>query len=344
MHPGLFGLRAGRRLARRPLCALVPGPSPQAPTCNVGRAPSAQRRPLHDTSGQPGGAVTGRKSRARFADFDLTGRALVVTGGARGLGLALAEALAEAGGKGKARRGHDEGVLQADARVPVYCLDRLERPDDAWHEARARMSTEGGGSLEYQQLDVCDTSGLDRTMQVVADDNGGLHGLIAAAGIQQVTPAVDYTAADAKRMMDVNYTGVLMSAAAAARAMFRHGSRGSICLVASMSGLVANKGLVCPVYNSSKAALIQLARSLAMEWSPRGIRVNCLSPGHTLTPMVLKNLEDAPGLAERWCAENMLGRLAEASEYKGAAVFLLSDASSFMTGANLVIDGGHTSW
>ncbi|KAI0109961.1 hypothetical protein F4814DRAFT_450923 [Daldinia grandis] len=111
-----------------------------------------------------------------------------------------------------------------------------------------------------------------------------------------------------------------------------------------------NKGLLSSVYNSSKAALIQLARNLSMEWSPikgdgtGGIRVSCLSPGHILTPMVLKNFEEVPSLKERWRGENMMGRLAETTEFKGAALFLLSNASSFMTGSNLVIDGGHTSW
>ena len=168
--------------------------------------------------------------------------------------------------------------------------------------------------------------------------------------MQQVTPALDYGPDDVARMLEVNYTGVFMTAQAAARQMMKYKTRGSICLIASMSGLVANKGLLSPVYNSSKAAVIQLARNLAMEWSPvredgsGGIRVNCISPGHILTPMVLKNFEEVPGLRETWEAENMMGRLAETTEFKGAVLFLLSGASSFMTGNNLVIDGGHTAW
>ena len=120
--------------------------------------------------------------------------------------------------------------------------------------------------------------------------------------------------------------------------------------MASMSGLIANKGLLSSVYNSSKAALIQLARNLAMEWSPvneggtGGIRVNCLSPGHVMTPMVRKNLDDQPGLQDMWEAENMMHRLARPDEFKSAGLFLLSRASSFMTGNNLVVDGGHTGW
>ncbi|KAI2621424.1 NAD(P)-binding protein [Hypomontagnella submonticulosa] len=267
----------------------------------------------------------------RLADFDLKGKVFVVTGAARGLGLALAESLVEAGGK-------------------VYCLDREDQPDEHWAEARKRVVPEWGGSLHYRQQDVLDTEHLDKTITDIADESGRLDGVIAAAGIQQIIPAVDYEPADAAKILAINYTGVLMTATAAARQMMKYKCRGSICLVASMSGSVANKGLLSPVYNSSKAALIQLARNLAMEWSPiqkdgvGGIRVNCISPGHILTPMVRKNFEEVPGLREKWESENMMGRLAETTEFKGAALFLLSNASSFMTGTNLVIDGGHTSW
>lgn len=134
-----------------------------------------------------------------------------------------------------------------------------------------------------------------------------------------------------------------MTATATARQMFKYKCRGSMCLIASMSGVIANKGLLTPVYNSSKAAVIQLARSLAMEWSPikedgtGGIRVNCMSPGHIITPMVEKNFEEVPGLKEKWEGENLMGRLSTPQEFKGACLFLMSNASSFMTGSNLII-------
>ncbi|UNI16338.1 hypothetical protein JDV02_002776 [Purpureocillium takamizusanense] len=101
-------------------------------------------------------------------------------------------------------------------------------------------------------------------------------------------------------MLAANYTAVLMSASATARMMFKYKCRGSICLIASMSGTIANRGLISPVYNSSKAAAIQLARNLAMECSPvkedgtGGIRANSLSPGHIMTPMVFENLSKCP--------------------------------------------------
>lgn len=232
----------------------------------------------------------------------------------------------------------------------MYCLDRSDEPDEHFAEARKRVVPEWGGSLHYRKQDVLDTRGLDKTITQIAEDNKRLDGVVAAAGIQQVTPAVEYEAEDTARMLAINFTGVLMTATASARQMMKYKCHGSICLIASMSGSIANKGLLSPVYNSSKAALIQLARNLSMEWSPiqkdgtGGIRVNCISPGHILTPMVRKNFEEVPGLRAKWESENMMGRLAETTEFKGAALFLLSNASSFMTGTNLIIDGGHTSW
>ncbi|KAK2012055.1 short-chain dehydrogenase [Colletotrichum eremochloae] len=269
--------------------------------------------------------------KAQFADFNLKGRSFIVTGGAQGLGLSIAEALAEAGGK-------------------VYCLDRQENPHEEYAEALARVVPEWGGSLQYRRADVVDTEHLDKTIAEIADENQGIDGCVAAAGIQQITPATDYNVDDVNKMLAINYTGVFMTATSIARQMFKYKNRGSICFIASMSGLIANHGLLSPVYNSSKAAVIQLARNLAMEWSPvtkegtGGVRVNCISPGHIITPMVEKNFEEVPGLKEEWESLNMLGRLAEPREFKGAALYLMSNASTFMTGSNMIIDGGHTAW
>ena len=269
--------------------------------------------------------------RKRFADFEVAGKVFIVTGGARGLGLTLAEGLAEAGGK-------------------VYCLDRQPQPDEHFAEAKERLVPEWGGELHYRQQDITDTRHLDELVTQIAEENQRLDGVIAAAGVQKVQPAVEWTPEEVDQMLKVNYTGLFMTATAAARQMFRFKNKGSICFIASMSGQVANKGLLCPVYNSSKAAVVQLARNLAMEWSKvkedgtGGIRVNCISPGHIVTPMVLKNFEEVPGLKEKWEAENMMGRLSSPDEFKGAAIYLLSNASSFMTGSNIVIDGGHTAW
>ncbi|KAI8180441.1 L-xylulose reductase [Colletotrichum sp. SAR 10_86] len=342
------------RAVRGAVISAHAGPSPTfvAPTATTRKFSAPQpphpRRPFHSTQSRnhakpknpkptdhPATEIKPPRSTnfgsGRFSDFDLKGRTFIVTGGAQGLGLSLAEALVEAGGK-------------------VYCLDQQERPHEDYAEALKRVVPEWGGSLHYRQADVVDTEGLDKVITEIADKNQRLDGVIAAAGIMQITPAMEYTVPEIEKMLAVNYTGVFMTAQSAARSMFKYKNHGSICLIASMSGLVANIGMLSPAYNSSKAAVIQLARNLAMEWSPMrkdgsgGIRVNCISPGHILTPMVEQNFREVPGLKEEWEGHNMFGRLAETTEFKGAGLFLMSNASTFMTGSQLVIDGGHTAW
>ncbi|OJD12701.1 hypothetical protein AJ78_06752 [Emergomyces pasteurianus Ep9510] len=257
--------------------------------------------------------------------FSLRGKVYVVTGGGRGLGLRMAEAMTEAGAE-------------------VHCLDRLRDPDPEFLAAQDFAGREHVGSLHYHHLDVRDSEHLQESIRKVASRNQRLDGLVAAAGILQLTDAIDYSPEDVTKTMDINYTGLFMTAQAVAKQMMEYGCTGSIVLVASMSGFVANKGLNAPVYNSSKAAVIQLGRNLAMEWGPKGIRVNSLCPGHILTPMVEHTLEKVEGLKRMWESENMLGRLAMPEEFTGATIFLLSEASKFMTGGSLVIDGGHTAW
>ncbi|GAB1310226.1 Hydroxynaphthalene reductase-like protein Arp2 [Madurella fahalii] len=272
-------------------------------------------------------------------EFSLKDRVIVVSGGARGVGLTQAEALLEAG-------------------AVVHALDRLPSPaqDETSDFARvaARAASEfGGGSgssssnsarLTYHRVDVRDQKALGEIVGGIAEKEGRLDGLIAAAGIQQETPALEYTAEDADRMLGVNVTGVFMTAQAVAREMIKRGQKGSMVLIGSMSGTVANRGLICPAYNASKAAVLQLARNLAAEWGEHGIRVNSLSPGYIVTAMTASLFEAFPERRTAWPDANMLKRLSYPEEYRGAAVFLLSDASSFMTGADLRIDGGHCAW
>ncbi|KAL3478593.1 putative short chain dehydrogenase/oxidoreductase [Aspergillus californicus] len=261
----------------------------------------------------------------RFREFDLHDRVYIITGGGRGLGLAMAEALLEAGAK-------------------VYCLDRLESPHPDYLLAKQHAETHYGGSLHYNRIDIRDSDAVHTLFASIASQNGRLDGLIAAAGINHLSPALSHTPEKLHEVMDINYNGVFHSATAAARQMFNYNQKGSILLVASMSGLIANKGMTSPVYNSSKAAVIQLGRNLAMEWGRYGIRVNSLCPGHIVTPMVEQVFARDPGSRAVWESENMLGRLASPEEFRGAALFALSDASSFMTGSSLLIDGGHTAW
>ncbi|CAI7564373.1 unnamed protein product [Penicillium pancosmium] len=262
--------------------------------------------------------------QARMPEFSLAGKVVLVSGAGRGLGLTQSEALLEAGAK-------------------VYALDRLEEPAPEFYELQQRAK-ELGTELHYRRIDVRDTELLNSVIEGIAQVEGRMDGLVAAAGIQQETPALEYSAKDSNTMFEVNVTGVFMTAQAVAKQMIRFGNGGSIAMIASMSGTIANRGLICPAYNASKAAVIQLGRNLAAEWGQYNIRVNTVSPGYIVTAMVEKLFVEFPERRDQWPKENMLGRLSRPEEYRGAAVFLLSDASSFMTGSDLRMDGGHAAW
>lgn len=198
-------------------------------------------------------------------------------------------------------------------------------------------------------MDVRDRQSVDSTIRDISCKHNRLDGLIAAAGVNRVGKAMNCTERDIDDLMSVNYHGVFFTATSAAQQMRKTKSDGSILLVASISGLVANKGMTSAIYNSSKASVIQLTRNLAMEWGKgekeQGkIRVNCLCPGHIKTPMVEKIFKETPESEKIWEEANMLGRLARPEEFRGACLFLLSPASSYMTGSALVMDGGHTAW
>ncbi|CCX15956.1 hypothetical protein FPQ18DRAFT_347950 [Pyronema domesticum] len=243
--------------------------------------------------------------------FSLKGKTIVVTGAARGLGLAQSLALIEAG-------------------ATVHALDLLP--------SSTLLSPPPG--YNYHSINI-----LSPSLGPLINSLGPIHGCIAAAGINQETPALSYTEEDFSRMMAVNVTGVFMTCQAVARVMVKYGTRGSMVVIASMSGSIANRGLICSAYNASKGAVKQLAKNLASEWGPEhGIRVNSISPGYIVTDMVEQLLATKPERRQEWADQNMLKRLSKPEEFSGAAVFLLSEASSFMTGADLVIDGGHSAW
>jgi len=128
----------------------------------------------------------------------------------------------------------------------VHALDRLPEPSTDFGTAAKKARESLGSSLTYHQVDVRDAASLNDIVEGIANKHGRLDGLIAAAGIQQETPALEYTAADVDKMLGVNVTGVFMTAQAVARQMVRLKQPGSIALIASMSGTVANRGLICP--------------------------------------------------------------------------------------------------
>ena len=165
----------------------------------------------------------------RLPEFTLLDRVVLVSGGARGLGLTQAEALLEAG-------------------ATVYALDRLPEPSPDFYRVQARAASELGTTLLYRQIDVRDQEMLGQVVGKIGAEHGRMDGLVAAAGIQQETPALEYTARDANLMFEINITGTLLTAQAVAREMIKYGKGGSMVLIASMSGSVANR--VCSFLSS----------------------------------------------------------------------------------------------
>ncbi|CAG8112142.1 unnamed protein product [Penicillium nalgiovense] len=195
---------------------------------------------------------------------------------------------------------------------------------EAGEEAQARANPQFGGSLHYHRLDVRDRESTNQIMSTIANGKNRLDGLVAAAGVNHIASAINHSAADIERIISINYTGAFTSATAAATQMLNKRSRGSILLVSSMKALLWNG-----------------ATSIR---KTGGIRVNCLCPGHIMTPMAKMVMDGTPGTKEIWESENMMGRLARPEEFRGIALLLMSNASSFMTGSTIVADGGHTAW
>lgn len=187
----------------------------------------------------------------------------------------------------------------------------------------------------------CDASAQDgviKTFNQIVDDFGKVDVMVTNAGITGGSPVEDYDFEEWKKMLDVNVNGTFLFAQAAGKHMIQNKIKGSIIMVSSMSGSIVNRPQKQSAYNVSKAATGHLMRSMASELGEHGIRVNALSPGYIQTA---KNEgEEMKKLSEEWVQMIPLQRIAKPDEFRGAAVFMASDASSYMTGADVVIDGG----
>jgi NAD(P)-dependent dehydrogenase (short-subunit alcohol dehydrogenase family) len=170
---------------------------------------------------------------------------------------------------------------------------------------------------------------------------GDLRYAVNAAGIAKSSSAESMSLEEWRLVYDVDVAGLFACCQAEAHAMLAGGG-GAIVNIASMSGIIANRGLKQAHYNSAKAAVIHLSVSLAAEWADRGIRVNSLSPGYTSTPMNAR--PEMAGQVAELTQQIPLGRYALPDEIAGPAVFLLSDAASYCTGTDLLVDGGVTAW
>ncbi|KAF8582686.1 sorbose reductase sou1 [Ramaria rubella] len=264
-----------------------------------------------------------------FEEFSLEGRVAVVSGGNRGLGLEMALALAEAGAR-------------------VYALDLPSTPGDEFQAAANYVEKFGtGAKLEYVLggVDVTVQKKTWQKVEEIGDREGRVDIGVAAAGILQGAPALEYKAEEFQKVvMDVNVNGVLYTAQAVGRQMERFKMPGSIIMIASMSGSITNLDQAWVAYNTSKSAVKQMARSMACELGPAAIRVNSLSPGYIYTSLTAAFLDKQPELFDKWSAQNPLGRLGRPDELRGVVTWLASDASTFCTGSDILVSGGHHAW
>jgi len=249
---------------------------------------------------------------------DLSGRTAVVTGGARGIGYSLASALARQG-------------------VSVGLLDLL--PDVA--QSAERLASETGARTTSAVVDVTDPQSVERAFESARAALGTPDLLITAAGITIWGDSADVEPNVWAKVIDVNLSGTFYCTQAFARALLAEGREGSAVLVSSMSGRIVNVPQRQASYNASKAAVDQLAKSLAVEWAP-AIRVNAIAPGYILSDMTRQFTESNPELAAEWVSMIPAGRMGEPSDLDGVVLLLASSASSYLTGQTLVIDGGYT--
>jgi NAD(P)-dependent dehydrogenase (short-subunit alcohol dehydrogenase family) len=252
---------------------------------------------------------------AVMAAFDLSGKVAVVTGGNTGLGEAFAKALAEVG-----------------ADVALAARTR-ERSDAVAEEIQA-----SGGNAIAVDLDVTDPAQVDRMLESVTERLGPVDILVNNAGVCYHRPAAEVPLGEWHAVFDVNVHGLWHCAQAVGRRMIYNGG-GTIINIGSISAMIVNRPQWQPAYNASKAAVHQLTKSLAAEWAPYNVRVNALAPGYVNTDM---SPVDEPQFRRYWIEDTPMQRYATPEELGPSIVYLASDASSFMTGSILVVDGGYT--
>lgn len=245
---------------------------------------------------------------------ELAGQVAIVTGAGRGIGLAIGRRLAHEG---------------AHVTLGELIAERGEA-------AASSMRDEGLG-VEAAHLDVTSAESCRRVVETVTGDHGRLDILVNNAGVAHFGPSEDLTEELWRMQIDVMLTGTFLMTQAAARRMIPRRS-GTIINVASVGGM--GGWPMRTAYNPAKAGVICLTEVLATEWAQHEIRVNAISPGVTRTEMVEKHIRDGDASLERYTRRTPMGRLGDVEEIAAAAAFLASSRARFVTGANLVVDGG----
>ena len=249
--------------------------------------------------------------------FSLEGKTVIVTGGAQGIGKVVATRMAEVG-----------------ADIAIFDLQE----DKARETAEEIHDTTGRKTAAYS-IDVTDSAQVKKMITRADEEMQGLDLLFNNAGIVLHKSAYDVTPEEWAKVINVNLNGEYYMASEFARYLKGKGKKGAICNTASMSGHIVNWPQEQASYNASKAAVIQMTKSLAVEYCKDGIRVNCISPGYMYTELTC---HVNPDWQERWMDLTPYGRYGKPEELCGAVIYLLSDSASFTSGTDIVVDGCFT--
>jgi NAD(P)-dependent dehydrogenase (short-subunit alcohol dehydrogenase family) len=244
----------------------------------------------------------------------LDGRIAVVTGGARGIGFESAKALKESG-----------------AIVAIADIN-----PEAGTKAAKQLD------VDFFEVDLTQSNQVTKLATDIRSKYGRIDVAFNNAGIAVNVPSEECTDEAWHKVININLNAVFYCCREFGKMMLAQGS-GSIINTASMSGIISNTPQPQAAYNASKAAVIMLTKSLAGEWARRGVRVNSISPGYIGTEMTKLGMSN-PDWHKEWLHLTPMGRVGEPREVASVVVFLASDASSYFTGSNLVVDGGYTCW
>lgn len=247
------------------------------------------------------------------------GRVAVVTGGGRGLGLAMATSLAQ--------RGADVALFDL--------LDDVASTADV-------LAAETGRRVGGWSVDVTDDGSVHAGLDAAAESLGVATVLVNAAGVAMDKPALETSTQEWRRLLDVNLTGTFVACREFARRAIAADRAATIVNVASMSGLVVNVPQQQAAYNTSKAAVSMLTKSLAVEWLPQGVRVNAIAPGYFASEMTREVASRLPEMRDEWLRRTPAGRMGDPEELGELVAYLAGDGSRFVVGETVVIDGGYT--
>lgn len=247
--------------------------------------------------------------------FGLAGKVVIVTGGNSGIGQSVAVGLAEAGAK------------------EIVILSRSSADESL------KMIEAVGGKAYWIKADVTVESEVDAALAEILKRSGSIDVLFNNAGICMHQTTLEATVDDFRKVVDINLTGEFIMSRAVGKIMIERKIRGSIINMASMSGTIVNLPQMQCSYNASKAAVIHLTRSLAVEWAQYGIRVNSISPGYIATPM---STETPQELKDAWMPLIPMHRFGTPEELIPAILYLASDKAGYTSGADVIVDGAYT--